>query len=223
MYKFKADHVGLVAETDGAVITRGATPLNQDAAGDYTFAYDELIARVRELSIQKLEKPTLIDICLLDCVDERDIFVPEIEAFGVHGYRWPSTYWPPYLQAGWMPTTLHGVEVCDHIGCLCWWPIQGMAEGDDYPVFLESPGWDLDGCVENITTIVKRKYPESVIYFHCSSGADRTGALHTCYLLKQGMGFQKACEAADSLVGPPNVDYCRLRTAYDVYLKSKNK
>lgn len=216
-------HLGLVLDTPGVIVIRSALPLEEDLK---TFAYEGIIDQTTTLVGKKIENPYLIDVCLLDNTGERGIFAPEVASFvGVSPDKWPTSYWPPYEQSTWTPTTKYGKEVQSGTltkpGSFMWWPIQGVGKGDDPTVYLTSPGWDFSGCVDNLCTIVDKPLAgkTTILLFHCSSGADRTGALNTGFLMKyKGMTLEAASKQADSLMGPPNVDYCRLRTAYNKYL-----
>jgi len=216
--EFGANKVAIVDTVGVNTVVRGARPLTGDAP---EFAYSELAARLSQFGLD-LNNSMLIDVCLIDCVGERDEFVPEIEAFGLDPNKWPSTYWPPYLQPDWNPRWLYGVSVkqdgVGHPARFVWWPIQGMSPTDNPDVFLKYPGWDFSGCVDYIKALaVTESGMPSIVYFHCSSGADRTGALHTGYLMKhKKKTLAEASEIADNStpVGSPNADYCRLRKAY---------
>jgi len=220
-YTFGADKVALIDTIGKTSIFRGARPL----VGDGQFAYNELEIRLKDFGLD-LSSSLLLDICLIDCTGERDEFVPEIEAFDIDPTQWPITYWPPYLQSNWDPKKAYGSGYVHerkssssssrHPGYLIWWPIQGMTAGDDPKVFLKSPGWDFSGLVDYIRDLgEKHKEDNVVIYFHCSSGADRTGALHMGYLIKYlNKKYPEALKIASNPVGAPNVDYLYLVQEY---------
>jgi len=83
-------------------------------------------------------------------------------------------------------------------------------------VFLSSPGWDFGGVVDKVIELFENS-TNALIYFHCMLGADRTGALHSGYLMKaKGMSLKKAANITDNATSAhaPNADYVRLRAAY---------
>jgi hypothetical protein len=160
--QFKPDHVGLVQDKVSSIVTRGAFPMSESSDGVYKFAYTDLMAKINQLVGRKITNPILIDVCLLDCTGERDLFVPEVESFGVDPNRWPSSYWPPYNQNNWNPRESHGTKVNKKEGRFVWWPIQGMSEGDSPDVFLNSPGWDFAGCVDFIKKLTTFQFKDNV-------------------------------------------------------------
>ncbi len=181
----------------------------------YRFAYDEL----GEASGVALRGYELHDVSLIDCVAERYMLAPEMDAFGLQAPD--AHYWPPYIQRGWSPATgSHGVlrtEDGPVPADFYWWPIEGLPEGGDAATFLSSPGWDLSGLVELLTYLMSSQSgPPKAVVIHCTLGADRTGALHTSYLVRKGMLLDDAIREADlsTSAGAPNEDYRRLRAAY---------
>lgn len=194
------------------VLIRGCMPLIGDP---WRFAYDE----ISDASRVPLGAYELHDVSLIDCTGERHMLEPEMDAFELAAP--PSSYWPPYLQRGWRPQTANSGALRTEGGLVpasfYWWPIEGLAEGGDAATFLRSPGWDLSGLVELVTSLMADQsgVPKAV-YVHCTLGADRTGALHTSYLVRKGMTLDSAIEKADSSTsaGAPNEDYRRLRAAY---------
>jgi len=194
------------------VLIRGCMPL----AGDpWHFAYDEISAAAGV----PLGAYDLVDISLVDCVGERTMLKFEMNSFGLEAA--PATYWPPYEQKGWDPRVANQCALRTEDGIVPasfhWWPIEGLPEGGDAATFLGSPGWDLSGLVELVWRLVQSpaNRPRAV-YVHCTLGADRTGALHTAYLVRRGRTLDEAIREADSSTpaGAPSEDYRRLRAAY---------
>jgi hypothetical protein len=202
-------HVDTVGEN---ALVRSCMPLVGDP---YAFALDELEAA----SGLPLAGKEIVVFSLIDCVGEDYMLGPEMAAFGLRAP--PSSYWPPYLQAGWDPArgrpSILRTEGRSVPATFYWWPIEGFAQGEDPRVYLTSPGWDLSGLVDTMTSaMADRSGLPKVVVFHCTLGADRTGAAHTSYLVNKGIAFPEACSAADSSTsaGAPNDDYKRLRAAY---------
>jgi len=219
-YIFGANKVALIDTIGNVNIFRGARPLVRNSE----FAYSELADRLLDFKVD-LRSSLLLDICLIDCTGEREEFVPEVEAFGINSNQWPSSYWPPYLQSGWAPKTLYGSgnvlndsssSSSFYRGKFIWWPIQGMTAGDDANTFLRFPGWDFSGLVDYVRELGEsNKDNDVVIYFHCSSGADRTGALHMGYLIGHcGKSYADSLNIASEPVGAPNADYICLIKEY---------
>jgi protein-tyrosine phosphatase len=83
-------------------------------------------------------------------------------------------------------------------------------------VFLTWPRWNLYGLVNQVVGLLSSDVPRTV-YVHCSLGADRTGAVVACYMMKaRGMTLSEALSFTSSQTpaGSPNRDYIALITAY---------
>jgi hypothetical protein len=206
------ERVRKVDQVGKNVLIRGCMPL----AGDpWHFAYGEISASARfDLSFYDL-----VDISLIDCVGERYMLQPEMNAFGLEAPG--ERYWPPYAQSGYDPRVGNqtALRTVDGIvpATFYWWPIEGLPEGGDVATFLGSPGWDLSGLVSLVWSLVSAPASRpKAVYVHCTLGADRTGALHTSYLVRRGMALDDAIREADksTSAGAPAEDYRRLRAAY---------
>lgn len=195
------------------VLIRGNMPLLGD---DLHYAYDEIEAASKvDLTSRKL-----VEIPIIDNVGERAEFEPLLRAFGVDPDIYPSSYWPPWMQAGYDPNKMLGTEVTTeghmHSGTLIWRPFEGLPAGADPKEYLFSPGWDFSGFIDHVVLLL-HSMVDSAIYVHCQLGADRTGAFHIGYLMKsQGLSMGAAMAKADgsTSAGPPNADYQRLVAAY---------
>lgn len=195
------------------VLIRGNMPLLGD---DLHYAYNEIATA----SKVDLSSKSLIEIPIIDNVGERAQFEPLMRAFGMDPDIFPSTYWPPWLQEGYEPNELLGIEVttegASHPGSLIWRPFEGLPEGQDPKEFLHFPIWDFAGFIDNVVHLLQT-LKNAAIYVHCQLGADRTGAFHVGYLMKtQRLSLADASAKANSSTsaGPPNADYQRLIAVY---------
>jgi len=214
--QFDPTRVALVDKisSDETLLIRGMDP-----AVSGTFCKEDILSALKGLGL-KTEGKKLIVISVIDNTGERWAWAPELQAFGVDPDSIPQDQWPPYVHIpGWDPSKPLG---SNEVGDFYWWPFEGLPDNADPKVFLGSPGWDFSGVVNLVLSLCSRE-KDAIIYFHCMLGADRTGALHTGYLLRGGMDLQEACEIADKATsaGPPNADYIRLRAAYAASLQGK--
>ena len=217
---FLPERIGVCDRIGKNVLIRGVEPLIGD---DNHFAYNE-ICQATGIDLKQYQ---LIDVCLIDNVGERWAFAPEMRAFGVDPDKeYPKTYWPPYLQAGYDPKKLIGrtvtTEGISAIGSMVWWPIEGLPNGQNPTVYLEGPGWNLDGLVGYLMDLMAQENVQVAVYVHCMVGSDRTGAAHIGYIMKStGVSLQKAMDAASKITKAPPPrppDYMNLVQAYAKYL-----
>lgn len=204
-----------------STLVRGMSP----ATGG-TFDYEALGFALIRKGID-IAGRRLFVVNVIDNVGERWAWAPEAEAFGVDPNIYPAVQWPPYLHQGaWEPGSAIGdgqwtAGVRSGPGEFFWWPFEGLSAGEDPGVFLHAPGWDFSGAVDLVHTLFTSGQNQ-VVYFHCMLGADRTGALHTGYLMRyQNMTLAEASDVADNATSAhgPNADYVRLREAYWAALK----
>ena len=209
---FLAERVGIVDQIGNTLLVRGTEPLITE---DMHFAYNE----IGEAIGVDLEPYDFLDICLIDNVSERWAWEPEVKAFGIDPNKYPTTYWPPYLQKGYNSKAIIGSKLTTEghsvPAGMIWWPIEGVPNGQDGKVELGSPGWNFTGLIDyliELSTTLKN----TVIYFHCMVGSDRTGAAHIGYLMKaKGLGLTRAIEASQITKAPlPRFDYMNLVEAY---------
>jgi hypothetical protein len=214
---FLAERVGVVDRNGSTLLVRGTEPL---IGADLHFAYDEIMSAI------KLD-PTgydFVDVCLIDNVGERWAFAPEVKSFGIDpDKQFPTSYWPPYLQPSYNSKAFYGSQVTtggkSHPGRMVWWPIEGVPKGQDGHTELHWPGWNFIGLVDYLIDLFG-SLKETVIYFHCMVGSDRTGAAHIGYLMKaKGMTLDQAIAASKiTQAPPPRNDYMDLVQAYAKYL-----
>ena len=161
------------------------------------------------------KKQSFIDVSVIDNVEggERDVWKPEMEAFGIDvDATWPTNrpdIPPQFNQTSppWNPGELHGDS--DKV---MWWQIEG---GKDSIVL--GPGvvsYNFIGYVERLVVLNKMGIP---IYVHCMNGTDRTGASVAAFAMRvMGYSLKQAFTLADSLkaAGTMNADYVKLVKAY---------
>lgn len=209
---FLPDRVRVADRVGKNVLIRGCMPL----AGDpWTFAYEE----IESASGVLLGGRGLSVVSLIDCVGERPMLEAEMSALGLEAPH--QSYWPPYERASYAPSVAEAGTLTTEGGPVnvdfYWWPIEGLPEEADPSVFLGKPGWNLSGLIELLTALMADQSGDPrAIYLHCTLGADRTGAAHTCYLFRKSLPMDAAIRRADSMTsaGAPAPDYCRLRAAY---------
>ncbi|HEY8097837.1 MAG TPA: hypothetical protein VIE65_17400 [Methylobacter sp.] len=206
---FDSSRVAVVDSYNGSVLARGPFPIT--SSGDFAHA-----GISQKLGVSNSSFSSIISISLIDCTGESDMLAAECAAFDF-SIPWPPSYWPPFLQSSYNPRAIHGTSVKAengnrYPGGMVWWPIEGVAQGQDASQFLKWPGYNLSGLVDHIRSLLLD--PDSrVIYFHCSLGADRTAALAGAYAIRYlGMDFTKALDFISNATpaGPPNANYIRL-------------
>jgi hypothetical protein len=214
---FDPTRVALVDRSEGNLLIRGMDPAITGA-----FSYNSIRDALLHREHIDITPYRLLVVNVIDNVGERYVWAPEMVAFGVDPDTFPTTCWPPYLNhPNWKPQAQLGngrwlTDTASGLGNILWWPFEGLPANERPGVYLHSPGWDFSGLVGYLEFLLQNE-TNTAIYFHCLLGADRTGALHTGYLLKaKQMLFSAACKVADEATsaGPPNADYQRLRAAY---------
>ena len=218
------------------LLFRGNVPL-VDNNGTYAFGYRALEAQFKK----QLEKPAfslsdyhLIVVMILDDTGEYLSFASEAGSFNdasdtpldPMALSHDQTY-PGYQIPGWNPTTLYGRTVTDengakHPGSLVWWPIEACGASPCNRTFL-GPGnnqsFNFMGLIDFVHTTLQGA-PISgkpvLIYFHCISGADRTGATAIGYAINYlGLSYDDAkTDAKNDQTPDPSPDYLTLACAY---------
>lgn len=211
---FLPERIGIADAYGENLLIRGIEPLIGD---DLHFAYKEIGDAIK----RDLTKYNLVDVCLIDNVGERWAFAPEVRAFGIDpDIVYPTSYWPPYLQAGYDPKQMIGrtvrAEGFSAPGSMIWWPIEGLPPNQDPKVFLSWPGWNLSGLVDHLNDLMRGLSGRNAIYLHCMVGSDRTGAAHISYLMKwKGLSKEDAIKMSQITAAPlPRNDYMMLIDAY---------
>lgn len=198
---------------NGNILVRGNIPLN----GSGGFAYDELNGRLQQLvqldpdpALFNLENYELIVVPLIDNQGERPELQDEFTAFGAGS---PPTAWPPFANN--VNIFRHyGTTVCGQSGNLMWMPVQGCTDPANCAL-VEPSDYDFSGIVDQLNTLMTT-LDNTVIYYHCMNGHDRTGSLTACFMMKymgrtrdQAMN-DKPPEGADAMGHPWHPPYAQL-------------
>jgi hypothetical protein len=172
-------------------LVRGNEPLNDDC----TFAYDAINTKLKTLiSGFDLTKYKLITISLIDNLpaSERPDLESEFVAYGMTRNEFDSTFpystnpmsattWPPYYRKVDVEKQ-YGTEVCNNKGSIIWYPVQGCSDMNNCAL-VEPSQYNFSGLVDYIHQMMTEE-KETVIYYHCEHGHDRTSALTGGYMLK---------------------------------------
>ena len=230
---FKLDAGGIDQDN---LLFRGNFPL-VDNGGAYAFGYLALQAQFQQLldnAAFSLSDYHLIVAMILDDSGEYLSFAAEVSSFNDASdtpldpmtLSHEQTY-PGYQIPGWNPTTLYGRTVTDeyeapHTGSLVWWPIEACGGSPCNQTFL-GPGnnqsYNFMGLIDFVHTTLQGA-PMSgkpvLIYFHCISGVDRTGATAMGYAMNYlGLTFSEAeTQAKNSATPNPSAVYLALACAY---------
>ena len=242
--RFDPSRLAIVDQVNGTTFVRGNLPLIGD---DLHFAYDELktaLAKTVDLEDRALVVVSLIDNVGEKWAFLPEIASFGLDPASYPPSVWPPYLnfpgWDPSKMIG-NGKLVSKPESVDRQGFAMWWPIEGLPDGGDPKTFLDSPGWDLSGLTDalmrtrqlaqdtrdenrvGLREVVRDgrglggKIVNSVIYWHCMNGADRTGALHGAYLMKaKGLSYTQALDVVSkaTTAGAPNADYERLMQAY---------
>jgi len=219
---FDPSRAALVDGGGEAPVWRGNLPIN--ARGQ--IAYHELAVAVG-LDVGD----SLVDVSLIDNVDgsERAQWIVEAEAFGVDvlvDFPGGPGIPPQFNQPGWNPARFLGDAVRmpgggEAAGHLVWWQIEGGSTADVLGPDVRS--YNFVGLIEYLGVL--RSMPDSVVYFHCMNGTDRTGAVVAGYGMRwMGLSLEKARALADrvSAAGKMSPPYEQLVEAYAKWLASSH-
>lgn len=231
--------------TSGNLLVCGNMPLYTASDGQVYFAYDQLSKAIQALS--NLPQPFrpfqlsnfgLVDVNLIDNQGDLVDLTAELSAFAQNVHSPPFNTWPPYTSRSWTPTTIYGTSVQankddQYPGGLVYWPVQACpVNNPPYDIYVDTvPGYEFAKLVDFVNSLLTAKTkPPSVIYFHCDSGVNRTGALKVAYFFKYGsyffkasMTLQEAFANADSIAPgkqAPSADDVQLVQAYCNYVLS---
>jgi len=204
--------------TTGSLLVRGNMPRYQATDGNYYFAYDQILNALQALpnlpvSSSSLSDYYLFDVSLIDNQGDYDIFCDELAAFGLIPYTQsppaslpiPFSYWPPY-PTSYTPAQIQGTQVQvaasdSTCGGMVWWPIEPFTltppPSPNIDFYVDTAGgFQFAGLVEYLNELLTSSAALSsppatpyLIYFHCDSGVNRTGALNMGYFMTYGSYF----------------------------------
>jgi len=166
-------------------LVRGNEPLNEDG----TFAYDSISRKLKKLIPNfDLKQNKLITISIIDNnpASERGDLEDEFIAYGMSEADFNTTFpfqttWPPFFR-GVDVKKQYGTQVNGYSGSVIWYPVQGCTDMSNCSI-VEPPQFNFSGLIDYIHSMMTG-YSNTVIYYHCEHGHDRTGAVTGAYMLK---------------------------------------
>jgi hypothetical protein len=214
---FDPSRCALVEREGSNQVWRGPIPIN--ASGN--FAYHEIA-----VALDLDPGFSLVDVSLIDNIKggEREQWAVELKAYGVSMSEFPGgkDIPPQFNQKNWNPAQLLGDGV--HLvngtapGRLVWWQIEGGHDG--IVLGPDTKSYNFIGLMEFFEAL--RLLKDTVVYFHCMNGTDRTGAVVAGYAMRwMGMNLDDAMNLANSVgpAGQMNDDYKKLVEAYASWLE----
>ncbi|HTX89230.1 MAG TPA: hypothetical protein VMC08_09595 [Bacteroidales bacterium] len=208
------------------ILVRGSHPIDPKER----FVYDSIFAAVHQQQPSlDLTGYSIVDISMLDNRPNADMpnLNNELIAFGLDSTAIPDS-WPPFAQPGGYYPALLGSAVYGHPGNFLWWPVEGY--DPSLPVkqrigtFITGGtlgftwGFDFNGLVDRVDSLLKDPLHKQIIYYHCTWGKDRTGALTFAWLIKYGGKDTTAAKNIVLAVAPVNDHYRKLMTDYAIWL-----
>jgi len=166
-------------------LVRGNEPLNEDG----TFTYDSINEKLQTLITDfDLTKNKLITISIIDNNpnSERGDLNDEFLAYGMSQEEFDKTFpfqttWPPFWN-GVNVRKQYGNSVNGYSGSVIWYPVQGCTDMSNCSL-VEPTQFNFSGLIDYIHLMMKTE-ENTVIYYHCEHGHDRTGAVTGAYMLK---------------------------------------
>jgi signal peptidase I len=213
-----------VDEATGNVLVRGSIPLTGDTREVKSYQYEAIKAIVKE-KMKTLDPDFNFEIADYDVIEfvlhdnatnaiELNL---EMNALGrslddiVNGY---GRKWLPYDDnSDWEPETIYTSTLAEKIlGGLVWWPVFGCPSKPcdntdkkynglytETEVALNKMHFiNASAYLRTLLTTSESSGKKRLIYFHCVTGTDRTGALHITYIMDNNaaMTFKEAIEKA---------------------------
>ena len=217
MAHFDPTRCSCIDKAESTQIWRGNIPINEDGK----FAYHEMA-----IALDLEPGTSLLDVSLIDNVkgSERDQWEVELDAYEVPLSDFPGgkDIPPQFNQANWEPAVLCGDGIkLSHgkaPGHLVWWQIEGGHDG--IVLGPDTKSYNFIGLIEFFEAL--RILPNTIVYFHCMNGTDRTGAVVAAYAMRYlGMELEMAMKLAASLpaAGVMSTPYKELVEAYAGWLK----
>jgi hypothetical protein len=208
------------------ILVRGSHPIDQQKK----FVYDQIISAVKaqQPSID-LAGYTLVDVSMIDNRPDGDMpnLNNELIAFGLDSTSVPDT-WPPF-EFGYSPALL-GTTVNTHPGHFLWWPLEGYNPNNSVNQrvgqFITGGtlgytwGFNFNGMIDRIDSLLKDTSVKRIIYYHCTWGKDRTGALTFGWLYKYGGLSYDSAIAKVLSISPVNEHYTVLMNDYKAWVDS---
>ena len=205
----------LIDSFNNNFLVRGNEPLLADGSSAYNEINDELKKQIGDDF--DLKNYTFIDISLISSQpdgdsppNERFILFDEFLAFG---YPFMDTLrslnlnpplgWPPFMgynldpsKAPWDTYNLYGnkIQVNGNMydGQFVWWPVQACGDTLSDCVDIVGRQYGFTELLDFINTLMNER-TNTVIYFHCIHGHDRTSVVNAGYIIRHlGVSFDEA-------------------------------
>jgi len=176
----------LVDTVNANFLIRGNEPLNEDG----TFAYDSINEKLQTLITNgfDLKNYNLITISIIDNnpQSERGDLNDEFLAYGITQEEFDSTLpfpetWPPVYR-GIDVKKQYGNKINSYSGNIIWYPVQGCTDAENCSL-VEPSQFNFSGLIDYIHLMLETE-KNTVVYYHCEHGHDRTGAVSAGYMLK---------------------------------------
>ncbi len=213
-----------VDKATGNVLVRGSIPLTGDTREAKSYQYEAIKVITKE-KLKTLDPDFHFEIADYDVIEfvlhdnatnaiELNL---EMNALGrslddiVNGY---GRKWLPYdNDSDWEPETIYTSTIAEKIlGGLVWWPMFACPSKPcdntirkydglytETEVALDKMHFiDASAYLRTLLTTADGSGKKRLIYFHCVTGTDRTGALHITYILDNNpdLSFREAIEKA---------------------------
>jgi hypothetical protein len=215
----------VVSVYNNNILVRGNFPIYPNG----NFAYDSILKYIEsKVPSINLSNHVFIDISMLDNVEKAEWpqLKQELAAYSLADTAIPSD-WPPY-KIGYTATLL-GTTVSNHPGHFLWWPIEGFNPAMSWDQKIgqfftnngyagQKGGYNFDGLVDRLDSLLKDESYPKIIYYHCTWGKDRTGALTFGWLVKHNNLSKDSAKATVDSVAAPNDHYTGMINDYWTWL-----
>lgn len=216
MAQFDPKRCSCIDKVGTTQVWRGNIPINEQGK----FAYHEMA-----IGLDLEPGMALLDVSLIDNIKggERDQWKVELDAYGVSLSQFPGgkNIPPQFNQANWNPARMlgDGVHLINGVapGHLVWWQIEGGSDG--IVLGPEDKSYNFIGLIDFFEAL--RMLPNTLVYFHCMNGTDRTGAVVAAYAMRyMGLDLEMAMKFAASVpdAGVMSDPYKALVKAYSEWL-----